>query len=95
MQSVQESPLNLSLTLAELLKKDTIKVELIPEKKGLFLKHVEYQVTSERFTVSVYRRYNDFDIFHELLLQRYAYRVVPALPPKRVLKGGKALIYSL
>lgn len=47
MQSVQESPLILSLTLAELLKKDTIKVELIPEKKGLFLKHVEYQVTSE------------------------------------------------
>ncbi|XP_059414536.1 sorting nexin-8-like isoform X2 [Carassius carassius] len=46
-QSVEESPLNLSLTLAELLKKDTIKVDLIPEKKGLFLKHVEYQVTSE------------------------------------------------
>uniref|UniRef100_A0A8C2HCA6 Sorting nexin 8a n=1 Tax=Cyprinus carpio TaxID=7962 RepID=A0A8C2HCA6_CYPCA len=87
MQSVQESPLYLSLTLAELLKKDTIKVDLIPEKKGLFLKHVEYQVTSERFTVSVFRRYNDFDVFHELLLQRYAYRVVPALPPKRVLKG--------
>ncbi|XP_067238542.1 sorting nexin-8a [Chanodichthys erythropterus] len=87
MQSVQESPLILSLTLAELLKKDTIKVELIPEKKGLFLKHVEYQVTSERFTVSVYRRYSDFDVFHELLLQRYAYRAVPALPPKRALKG--------
>ncbi|XP_052406514.1 sorting nexin-8-like [Carassius gibelio] len=86
-QPVEESPLNLSLTLAELLKKDTIKVDLIPEKKGLFLKHVEYQVTSERFTVSVYRRYNDFDVFHELLLQKYAYRVVPALPPKRVLKG--------
>ncbi len=47
MQTVQESPLNLSLTLTELLKKDTIKFELIPEKKGLFLKHVEYQVTSE------------------------------------------------
>lgn len=47
MQPVQENPLNLSLTLAELLKKDTIKVELIPEKKGLFLKHVEYQVTSD------------------------------------------------
>lgn len=47
MQSVQESPLILSVTLAELLKKDTVKVDLIPEKKGLFLKHVEYQVTSE------------------------------------------------
>lgn len=47
MQLVQENPLILSLTLAELLMKDTIKVELIPEKKGLFLKHVEYQVTSD------------------------------------------------
>lgn len=87
MQTVQDSPLILSLTLAELLKKDTIKIELTPEKKGLFLKHVEYQVTSERFTVTVYRRYSDFDVFHELLLQRYSYRVVPALPPKRALKG--------
>ncbi|XP_051995855.1 sorting nexin-8-like isoform X2 [Xyrauchen texanus] len=86
-QLAQENPLMLFLTLAELLSKDTIKVELIPEKKGLFLKHVEYQVTSERFKVSVYRRYSDFYVFHELLLQRYAYRVVPALPPKRVLKG--------
>ncbi|XP_016425062.1 sorting nexin-8a isoform X1 [Sinocyclocheilus rhinocerous] len=93
MQTVQESPLNLSLALGELLKKDTIKVELIPEKKGLFLKHVEYQVTSERFTVSVYRRYTDFDVFHELLLQRYAYRVVPALPPKRALKGDFSNLY--
>ncbi|KAK3532692.1 hypothetical protein QTP86_028058 [Hemibagrus guttatus] len=83
----QENPLLMSLSLANLLSKDTIKVELIPEKKGLFLKHVEYQVTSERFKISVYRRYSDFDVFHELLLQRYAYRMVPALPPKRVLKG--------
>ncbi|XP_030646104.1 sorting nexin-8a [Chanos chanos] len=87
MQSVQENPLILSLSLAKLLGKDTVRVDLIPEKKGLFLKHVEYQVTSERFKISVYRRYSDFDVFHELLLQRFAYRTVPALPPKRVLKG--------
>lgn len=54
LQLVQENPLILSLTLAELLMKDTIKVELIPEKKGLFLKHVEYQVTSE---VSEFREF--------------------------------------
>nr|XP_046161724.1 sorting nexin-8-like [Oncorhynchus gorbuscha] len=39
------------------------------------------------FKISVYRRYTDFDVFHELLLQRFAYRMVPALPPKRMLKG--------
>ncbi|MCJ8746447.1 hypothetical protein PDJAM_G00141910 [Pangasius djambal] len=86
-QPAQDNPLLMSLSLANLLGKDTIKMELIPEKKGLFLKHVEYQVTSERFKISVYRRYSDFDVFHELLLQRYAYRMVPALPPKRMLKG--------
>jgi hypothetical protein len=26
---------------------DTIEVDLVPEKKGLFLKHVEYQVSSK------------------------------------------------
>ncbi|XP_076865329.1 sorting nexin-8a isoform X2 [Brachyhypopomus gauderio] len=87
LQVAQQNPLLISVTLANLLGKDAIQVELIPEKKGLFLKHVEYQITSERFKMSVYRRYSDFDVFHELLLQRYAYRMVPALPPKRALKG--------
>ncbi|TKS92170.1 Sorting nexin-8 [Collichthys lucidus] len=83
MQPAQEDVLTVSQTLDKLLARDTVQVELIPEKKGLFLKHVEYQ----RYKVSVYRRYSDFDVFHEVLLQRFAYRVVPALPPKRMLKG--------
>ncbi|XP_034567737.1 sorting nexin-8a isoform X2 [Notolabrus celidotus] len=87
MQPAQEDVLTLSQTLDKLLARDTVQVELIPEKKGLFLKHVEYQVTSQRYKISVYRRYSDFDVFHEVLLQRFAYRVVPALPPKRMLKG--------
>ncbi|XP_066545604.1 sorting nexin-8a isoform X1 [Amia ocellicauda] len=87
MQPASGSPLVLSQSLAQLLERDTVKVELIPEKKGLFLKHVEYEVTSQRLKTSVYRRYSDFDVFHELLLQRFAYRMVPALPPKRMLKG--------
>ncbi|XP_048846234.1 sorting nexin-8a [Brienomyrus brachyistius] len=87
MQRALEDPLTVRQTLEQLLKRDAVTVELIPEKKGLFLKHVEYQMTSERFKMSVYRRYSDFDVFHELLLQRFAYRMVPALPPKRMLKG--------
>ncbi|KAG7504590.1 hypothetical protein JOB18_012505 [Solea senegalensis] len=87
MQPTQEDALMISYTLDKLLALDTVQVELIPEKKGLFLKHVEYQVTSERYKISVYRRYSDFDVFHEVLLQRFSYRVVPALPPKRMLKG--------
>uniref|UniRef100_A0A0G2JDJ6 Sorting nexin 8 n=1 Tax=Mus musculus TaxID=10090 RepID=A0A0G2JDJ6_MOUSE len=85
MQMPQGNPLLLSYTLQELLAKDTVQVELIPEKKGLFLKHVEYEVSSQRFKSSVYRRYNDFVVFHEVLLHKFPYRMVPALPPKRVL----------
>lgn len=43
----------------------------------------------QRFQSSVYRRYNDFVVFHEMLLHKFPYRMVPALPPKRML-GGKA-----
>ena len=31
----------------ELCALDTVKVELVPEKKGIILKHVEYEVTSQ------------------------------------------------
>ncbi|KAL8175396.1 UNVERIFIED_CONTAM: sorting nexin [Gekko kuhli] len=89
MQTPPGNPLVVSHTLPELLGKDTVQVELIPEKKGLFLKHVEYEVSSKRFKCSVYRRYNDFVVFHETLLQKFPYRMVPALPPKRML-GGKS-----
>ncbi|EDL89735.1 sorting nexin 8 (predicted) [Rattus norvegicus] len=92
MQMPQGNPLLLSYTLQELLAKDTVQVELIPEKKGLFLKHVEYEVSSQRFKSSVYRRYNDFVVFHEVLLHKFPYRMVPALPPKRVLGADREFI---
>lgn len=47
MQKPPGSPLVLPHTLQELLSKDTVQVQLIPEKKGLFLKHVEYEVSSK------------------------------------------------
>lgn len=47
MQPAQEDALTVSHTLDKLLAQDSVQVELIPEKKGLFLKHVEYQVTSQ------------------------------------------------
>lgn len=47
MQGPQGDPLLLSCSLQELLARDTVQVELIPEKKGLFLKHVEYEVSSQ------------------------------------------------
>uniref|UniRef100_A0A803K557 Uncharacterized protein n=1 Tax=Xenopus tropicalis TaxID=8364 RepID=A0A803K557_XENTR len=47
MQSAQGNQLILPYTLQEILGRDTVQVELIPEKKGLFLKHVEYEVSSQ------------------------------------------------
>ncbi|XP_014725747.1 PREDICTED: sorting nexin-8 isoform X3 [Sturnus vulgaris] len=94
MQTPQGNPLLLSHTLQELLSKDSVQVELIPEKKGLFLKHVEYEVSSKRFKCSVYRRYNDFVVFHEVLLYKFPYRMVPALPPKRMLGADREFIES-
>lgn len=46
-QQAEEEVLRVPQTLERLLALDTVLVELIPEKKGLFLKHVEYQVTSQ------------------------------------------------
>uniref|UniRef100_A0A803YJC0 PX domain-containing protein n=2 Tax=Meleagris gallopavo TaxID=9103 RepID=A0A803YJC0_MELGA len=93
MQAPPGNPLLLPHTLQELLSKDSVQVELIPEKKGLFLKHVEYEVSSKRFKCSVYRRYNDFVVFHEMLLQKFPYRMVPALPPKRMLGGNLGSLF--
>ncbi|XP_069784393.1 sorting nexin-8a isoform X3 [Narcine bancroftii] len=88
------NPILLSWTLQDLLHIDMVQVELIPEKKGLFLKHVEYEVSSQRFKSTVYRRYNDFVVFHEVLLQRFPYRMVPTLPPKRMLRADREFIES-
>ncbi|XP_006889797.1 PREDICTED: sorting nexin-8 [Elephantulus edwardii] len=92
MQMPQGNPLGLRHSLQELLARDSVQVELSPEKKGLFLKHVEYEVSSQRFRSSVYRRYNDFVVFHEMLLHKFPYRMVPALPPKRMLGADREFI---
>ncbi|XP_011376819.1 sorting nexin-8 isoform X2 [Pteropus medius] len=92
MQMLQGNPLLLPHSLQELLAKDTVQVALVPERKGLFLKHVEYEVSSQRFGASVSRRYNDFVVFHDLLLQKFPYRMVPALPPKKMLGADREFI---
>ena len=43
----EKSPNVLGFSFKELCELDTVKVELLPEKKGLILKHVEYEVTSQ------------------------------------------------
>uniref|UniRef100_UPI00358ECD23 sorting nexin-8-like n=2 Tax=Myxine glutinosa TaxID=7769 RepID=UPI00358ECD23 len=89
---LSEDPTILTMNFEDLKELDTVGVELIPEKKGLFLKHVEYEITSRRFRTTVYRRYNDFVTFQEMLLQRFPYRLVPSLPPKKMLRADREFI---
>lgn len=42
----EKNPNILGYNYRELCDLDAIKVELMPEKKGIILKHVEYEVTS-------------------------------------------------
>uniref|UniRef100_A0A2K5F4A4 PX domain-containing protein n=1 Tax=Aotus nancymaae TaxID=37293 RepID=A0A2K5F4A4_AOTNA len=92
MQMLQGNPLLLFHGLQQLLARDTVQVELIPEKKGLFLMHVVYEVSSQRFKSSMYRWYSNFVVFQEMLLHKFPYQMVPALPPKRMLGADREFI---
>ncbi|CAH1277511.1 sorting nexin-8-like [Branchiostoma lanceolatum] len=88
----ERNPCVLGYRFMELIELDAIEVDLIPEKKGLILKHVEYEVSSRRYKSKVLRRYNDFVAFQELLLIRFPYRMVPRLPPKKMIGADREFI---
>ncbi|XP_076443374.1 sorting nexin-8-like [Babylonia areolata] len=88
----ERNPNVLGFSFSDLFSLDTVQVELVPEKKGLILKHVEYEVTSQRFKVSVLRRYNDFLALYEMILMRFPYRLVPKIPPKKMLGATREFI---
>ncbi|KAA0722514.1 Sorting nexin-8 [Triplophysa tibetana] len=82
----QQNPLVDGLSLKEL--GDSVLVEIEPLRKRIhFLKHVEYRIISKCFQIPVHRMFSDFELFHSLLVQKFIYRMVPPLPPKRILKG--------
>ncbi|KAK3089854.1 hypothetical protein FSP39_007091 [Pinctada imbricata] len=87
-----KNPNDLGYSFYELCGLDNIKVELVPEKKGLILKHVEYEVTSQTYKTTVLRRYNDFLAFQELLMMRFPYRLIPRLPPKKMMGANREFI---
>lgn len=41
------NPSKLNLTYTDVCNIDVIEVNIVPEKKGVFLKHTEYQVSSK------------------------------------------------
>ncbi|CAI2169784.1 19346_t:CDS:10 [Funneliformis geosporum] len=63
---------------------DVISIKFAPEREGFLFKHVNYIVESQRRESSVVRRYSDFWWLMECLLKRYPFRILPALPPKKI-----------
>ncbi|TXT06241.1 uncharacterized protein COLE_05572 [Cutaneotrichosporon oleaginosum] len=61
---------------------ENVTVELCPQKEGWFLQ--KYRVSSDKRAGALLRRYSDFVWLHTTLLQRYPFRLLPALPPKRM-----------
>lgn len=90
----KNNPAVLGLSYVELVAMDTISVDLVPQKKGIILKHNEYSVNSQRHKTTVHRRYKDFEALHDLLLSRFPYRMVPKLPPKKAVGASKEFIES-
>ncbi|XP_038110101.1 sorting nexin-8 isoform X2 [Culex quinquefasciatus] len=67
------------------LSEPSILVTIVPEKKGIFLKHSEYEIKSKAYDTEVKRRYKDFVTLHSYLVQKYPYRLIPSLPPKQLM----------
>uniref|UniRef100_A0A182HHU3 Uncharacterized protein n=1 Tax=Anopheles arabiensis TaxID=7173 RepID=A0A182HHU3_ANOAR len=67
------------------LNESPVSVLIVPEKKGLFLKHSEYEIKLKGIEKTVRRRYKDFVTLHRYLAEKYPYRLLPALPPKQLM----------
>ena len=77
--------------IQDLLRLDDITIEPVAQKKGLIVRHVEYSVKSEKFRSEVVRRYSDFQTLQDLLLARFPYRLVPRLPPAKLMANVVAV----
>lgn len=81
------------------LSPDIITVQEMPQKEGILFKHTNYLVhhlialpdtdaTNDR---KVVRRYSDFVWLQEVLLAKYAFRLLPELPPKKLTSNADPL----
>ncbi|KAI5949626.1 hypothetical protein KGF54_005504 [Candida jiufengensis] len=75
---------------------DLVKIKEVPEKEGLLFKHINYIIVhnlnlgnvSSAGQKKVIRRYSDFAWLLEYLLEKYPFRVIPGLPPKKFTVGA-------
>ncbi|KNZ74548.1 Sorting nexin MVP1 [Termitomyces sp. J132] len=65
-------------------KQEVIRVNLLGPQGFILNRYMVYEVLTERGTSPVQRRYSEFVFLWNVLLQRYPFRLIPALPPKRI-----------
>ncbi|KAJ9057825.1 Sorting nexin mvp1 [Entomophthora muscae] len=70
--AVQEPPL------------EVITINPHDQLEGFIFKHLNYVVTSERFNSQVLRRYSEFHALYCFFIEKYPYRLIPDIPPKRL-----------
>lgn len=69
---------------------ETVLVSYKDQLAGFLLKHKLWSITTSLSSEAITRRYADFPVLLAHFTARYPFRVLPALPPKRLL-GGKYL----
>ncbi|EIW79358.1 hypothetical protein CONPUDRAFT_127418 [Coniophora puteana RWD-64-598 SS2] len=64
-------------------KQESVHVSIQGQQGFLLNKYTVYEVTTDKGT-PVHRRYSEFVFLWDCLVRRYPFRLLPALPPKRV-----------
>jgi len=81
---LKSTPGSLSHGLAQDPPMDVVTIHPHDQLEGFIFKHLNYVVTSERYSSRVLRRYSEFYALYKYLLQKYQYRLIPDIPPKRI-----------
>ncbi|KAG8974604.1 Sorting nexin mvp1 [Tulasnella sp. 425] len=69
-------------------KQEKVAITIFPEKQGFILNRYTVYVVQPERGPAVHRRYSEFVFLWDCLVRRYPFRILPALPPKRI--GGDA-----
>jgi hypothetical protein len=70
---------------------DVIQIQICPQEKTLF-GHVNYTISSSVHNSKVIRRYSDFLWLQDVLLKKYPFRIITALPPKKAVGADTAFL---
>ncbi|KAI6113058.1 hypothetical protein F5141DRAFT_1111325 [Pisolithus sp. B1] len=64
-------------------KQETAEVKIVGQQGFILNRYTVYEIKTDR-AAPVHRRYSEFVFLWDCLVRRYPFRLLPALPPKRV-----------